>query len=844
MDDARTGRALVGLFFVSGATSLVYQTVWQRELHLLLGTSSAALATVLAAFMGGLGLGGIVGARWAPPRPLAAYGRLEALIGLYALAFPTLVDLAEPAYLAVVRGPLLPAAGPLQALLAGALLLPPTVAMGATLPLLVRVAVDRIGTAADRVSALYAANTAGAVVGTAVAGLALLPTLGLATTTAIAAAGNGLVAALAFGLDPWLPPLVPRDDLEADDRPDQAPAKAALAAIALGGAAALASEVLWTRMVGLLLGGTTYAFTAMLLAVLVGIAIGARFAGPFADDALRYGGTHRVLLGLAGVEAAVAAACFGLTFLWTYLPYGMVALYDLLGGEEAPAAMFLASFAMCTVLLVGPAALMGAAFPYAVRAVAGDRPDAGGPVGRVYAWNTLGGVVGAVLAGFVGIPLLGLRGLAGAAAAVSLVAAAICVARPRPALAAALVGLAAVPLVVRAPWDPLWMSGGLYQYVGWFHDHTPAGLRKFTTHEQELLFEAEGRSTVVTVGRNTDTGNLWLANNGKVDASSTGDLPTQVLCALVGAQFVERPERVAVVGLASGITAGAATLLPGLGRLEVVELEPAMVDAARFFDGFNHGVLDHPRVTLVWNDGRNHLLRAPPGTYDLVISEPSNPYLSGVANLFTKEFWEMGQSRLVPGGVWAQWVQMYGMGPDELRGLLRTFAEVYPHVAVYDVLAGADLVLVGSDRPLEPTPARAAAFLADEAVAGELAKVGVRFPLDLVALHAMDRDQTLAFAGRAPLVTDDDMRVEYAAPLWLHTDVAIRNWEDLLAAAHVPWGVLSSEPLDWLDLAEAYEGLGDDRRAALVRARTLAHLDPREPLYDEVVARLLPSGRE
>jgi spermidine synthase len=307
----------------------------------------------------------------------------------------------------------------------------------------------------------------------------------------------------------------------------------------------------------------------------------------------------------------------------------------------------------------------------------------------------------------------------------------------------------------------------------------------------------------------------------------------------VGAQFVDRPEDVVVIGLASGITAGAASLLPGLGTLEVAELEPAIYEAARFFDEHNHGVLDHPKVELVWNDGRNHLLRARPGTYDLVISEPSNPYLSGVANLFTKEFWEMGRTRLAPGGVWAQWVQMYGMGPDELRGLLRTFAEVYPHVAVFEVLAGADLVIVGSDRPLVPDPARAAAFLADPAVAEELARVGVRFPWDLVALHALDREQTLAFAGDAPYVTDDDMRVEYAAPLWLHTEIAVQNWADMYAAAEVPWHVLTGDPLEALDLAEAYAGLGDDRRADLVRARTLAWLDARDPLRDEIVAAIL-----
>ncbi|MEZ4235504.1 MAG: hypothetical protein R3F59_04945 [Myxococcota bacterium] len=389
--------------------------------------------------------------------------------------------------------------------------------------------------------------------------------------------------------------------------------------------------------------------------------------------------------------------------------------------------------------------------------------------------------------------------------------------------------------VVRAPWDPLWMSGGMYQYVSQFHDHSAAGIRKFALKDQELLYYDEGRSSVVTVGRNANSGNIWLANNGKIDASTVGDRPTQVLVGLVGAQFVEHPQRALVIGLASGITAGAVTQLPGLDDVEVVELEPAVVGGARVFREHNHDVVDGGRARIVVNDGRNHLLRAAPGTYDLVVSEPSNPYLSGVANLFTQEFWALGRTRLAPGGVWAQWVQLYGMGPDELRGLVRTFAETYPYVAVYVAIEGADLVLLGADHPLVPTPEAAAGLLADPAVRDELQQVEIRFPLDLVAYHAMDRAQALAFAGNAPLVTDDNLRVEYAAPLWLHTDVAIRNWDDLLAAARVPWGAVPREPLAMLDLAETYERLGDPRRADEVRAHALAWLDPRDDLWAEVV---------
>lgn len=844
----RTPPVLVSLFFVSGATSLVYQTVWARGLHHVLGTSNFAVSVVLAAFMAGLGIGGALGASRAHgvARPLQLYGRLELGIGLYAVLFPNLLSLATPLYLLLDGFP--PAlASAAHAALAAVLLLPPTIAMGATLPLLTRLVADRRGTLADRIGVMYAANTLGAVAGTAAAGLWLLPTIGLAATTLAAAAGNAALGLVAIGADRMFPPLVADDDLEpldADDPPDTSALPMADLAL-LAGVASLACEVVWTRLVALMFGGSTYAFTAMLLAVLLGIALGGRIGGPLADDALRWSGARAVVRGFAAIELGLCALCVGLSFVWPFVPYVFVWLFDALDGKHDPIAVFAASFGGAVLVLLLPAIGMGLAFPFAVRAAAGSGTEASRPVGRVYAANTFGGVIGAVAAGFFVLPHLGLQaGIAGAAAVNATTAALAWWRGERRALAGLAAVCAVAALWIRAPWEPLWMSGGMYQYVSQFEDHTPAGMRRFATKDQDLMYYDEGESSVVTVGRNRGSGNLWLANNGKVDASSSGDMPTQVLVALAGAQYVERPDRVLVIGLASGITAGAVSLLPEVRSLEIAEIEPAILGAARLFDPYNHQVLDDPRVRVITNDGRNHLLRAPPGAYDLVISEPSNPYLSGVANLFTQEFWALGRSRLRPGGVWAQWIQLYGMGPDELRGLLRTFAGVYPYVALYVAIEGADVVILGSDAPLVPDVAKARRLLANDQVDVEMAGIGIRFPLDLVAYHAMNRDQVLAFAGDAPIVTDDNLRVEYAAPLWLHTDISLRNWDDVLAAAHVPWDSLSEDPFDWLDLAATYERLEDTRRARLVRERALSELPPDTPLRAEVEAALAADPEE
>ena len=833
-------RALLPLFFLSGATSLVYQTVWARQLHLVLGTSSFAITTVLAAFMAGLGAGGLIAARSADRvrRPLRAYAILELGIGLYALALPSLIGgVTAPLYLTIHRawdpGPVM--FGAIQGLLVGILLLPPTAAMGATLPLLARLAVDRLGRAGERIGLLYGVNTAGAVLGTAAAGLWLLPSFGLWSTTVATATGNLILAAVAWGLGADEVG-APEDDLERD-LIDGAidPDRTALGLVGAAGMAALILEVAWARLVGLVLGGTTYAFTAMLLAVLLGIALGGRYGGLLADQALRRGGTGGVLRSLAAVQIGVAALCWGATFVWGELPYWFVWLYDGLAGSVWSGAPYAASMVLCVLVMLPPAALMGAAFPMAVRAAAGDGASMGRPVALAYAANTLGGVVGAIAAGFVLLPLWTLRSTVAVAAGIDLLAAGVALARAgdRPQALAVLAAVA-VPFALPAPWDPLWMSGGMHHYVSQFDSHSREGIRWFATGDQELLFYREGLSTVVTVGRNTQTGNRWLANNGKVDASSSGDMPTQVLCALLATQHVQRDDSEGlVIGLASGVTAGAAAQTPGIAQLEVVELEAAIFEAAAFFEAENFGVLSDPRVRLVANDGRNHVLRAPAQRWDWVVSEPPNPYLSGVANLFTRDFWRIGRTRLRPGGVWAQWVQLYGMGTDDAMSLLRTFAHVFPHVALYGALeetdrAQVDLVLVGSDRPIHPSFAAAEGLLADREAAEALRRVGVDEAADLVAMHLMDRDGLLAYVGEGPEVTDDNMRIEYSAPLYLHRDTQVDNWDRLAAAAQVPWEHLPDDAERLEALARSYAARGDERRAGMLRAGR-SEADPQRP---------------
>ncbi|TVQ93697.1 MAG: hypothetical protein EA397_03815 [Deltaproteobacteria bacterium] len=815
---------LYPLFFLSGATGLTYQTLWARQLHLVFGTSTFAITTVLTAYMAGLAIGGFAMARYADRilRPMAAYGWIEAGIGLYALLFPALVGLATPLYLGLWRLAEPPPVlfGVLQFLVIGLLLLLPTALMGATLPLLARFATDRVSAAGDAVGRLYGLNTAGAVAGTFLCGFFLLPGIGLWWTTVLAAATNLALAGAAL----WAQHMARGAEGAAPDEDLSDPTfdpNLAIVGLATGlaGFSALTYEIAWTRVLGLVLGASVYAFSLMLLAFLLGIAIGGWGGGWASDRLLRGFGQRGLLVSLAALQVGVGLMSYGLLLLFPELPFLYVQLFDLFDAERSPALLWSVSMVVAVAVMTPPAVLMGASFPVAVRAVIGSGDALGGPVGRIYGFNTLGSLLGAGLAGFLFLPWIEIRGtvllavLVNFGAAVALLGwvawsrktrAEIPMVAGVSLLSVALVGVALWPASIeQAQRRQLLMTAGMYKYVSDLSERSREGVLRYTVEPYELLFYREGLSSVVTVARNKRTSNVWLANNGKVEASTTVDMPTQVLVSLLPFLFAEEREKALVIGLASGITAGSVTRIPEVEELTIVELEPAIERAARYFDEQNHGVLDDPRTRLIFNDGRNHLLLTSPASYDVIISEPSNPWISGVSNLFTQEFLAMGRRRLRPGGVWAQWVQMYGMGEDDLCSLLVTFADAYPHVALFMTVEDADLVMLGSERELLPDLERVRRVLGSEpGLSQELGRVGLDEPIALLSAWQMDREGIYQMCPKTRRNTDDNMRIEYAAPLNLHKATTRRNVERLLEFAQIPPQVRGVD--DLIRLAGAY----------------------------------------
>lgn len=835
---ARVRSALVPLFLTSGATSLVYETLWSRELHLVVGTSQLAISIVLAAFMAGLALGGVLAARLVDRvrRPLHAYAALEAFIGAYALLFPVLVKLIEPVYVGFYQSA---APGPLvsslaQFLLLGLAMLPPTAAMGATLPLLARFAVVDQGEAGVVVGRLYGANTLGAVVGAGLAGFVLLPELGLHTTTIVAASANFLLAlvAVAVGRDAGDLPLAVR--AKATRGPDEGPALWALALIA--GFASLLYEVAWFRVLVLTLGGSAYAFTVMLLAFLLGIGVGGWLGGPLADLAAARGGRVSVLRWLAGVQVGVGVLAWGTMYAYGELPYAYARLFT--AAEGGPDLFWPLMLGLALAVTLPPCLGMGAAFPFLVRAAVGPEAPTdgtGGPVGRLYGANTVGGIFGAALGGFFLLPGLAVTGsvLLGVSANALAALLALSVAAgglrrvvaPGAALASGVVLIHLFP----PPWNPLLMTAGMYKYITDMDDRSRQGVWDYVVAPYDLLYYREGLSSVVTVARVRATGNVWLANNGKIDASSRADMPTQVLVSQLPFAFEPDAKQVAVIGLASGVTAGSVTTQPSPERIDIIELEPAIVAASHLFDDLNNRPLDDSRARLFANDGRNHLVLTPDHTYDIIISEPSNPWLTGVSNLFTADFFEMGKRKLTKGGVWSQWVQMYGMDYGDLLSLLRTFASTYPHVLLFSTIEDADLVLVGSEEPLDLDPVTFDRMVhASESVAIDLSQVKIYDGFDVLALFHLDRDGILRQSEGVELNTDDNMRIEYSAPRHLYDDTSEDNFLNLLhphnAGATVPVSALTG-PADHIKLAQAYVRRDDWLRAWLTIEPVLDELE-------------------
>ncbi len=776
MPRLRTSAALRILFFLSGATGLVYQVVWLRELILVFGATVFASSAVLATFMGGLALGSY----WASRRadgwrvsPLRAYGYLELGIAAYAAVIPFLLHGIRPALLIAWRlgaDSRFVGFGLVKFAAIALLILPATTLMGATLPVLARAASTPGGRLGGAVGALYAANTFGAVVGTVAAAFVALPLLGN-TKTLVAAVGiNAAVGFWAWWLGRGVPATAAPEPA-ADDSHDGTRILALI--FAASGCAAMVLEVAWTRGLALVLGSSVYAYAAMLSAFLVGLAAGALAASRLL--ARRRIDSSRAL---AAALVLAGGCAFATSYLLQSMPRAFAEIYFRLA--PSPNGWLAAEVVLAACVMAPTTFLLGWVFPLVLDR-AGRRGGIASSVGGLYAANTLGTIVGATIGGFLIVPRWGVSGSLVAAGSFQVVLGAIVLAalasgapRRRVLAAGSLAALAVAFVAARPRWDLLLMNSGVYMNVqdvarsqGWGEFFREA------RSDKEVLYARDGLTASVLVAREPTKNNVYLAVNGKVDASSREDLETQIMLGHIPLLFHPAPRNVLIVGLASGITVGAAASHP-VESIRVVEIERTMLDAARCFAPYNGSVLDDPRVSVSVNDARNEL-ELNPATYDVIVSEPSNPWMTVASNLFTQEFFGIVKSRLRPGGVFGQWVQAYCLEPPYLRSILAAIHGSFPHVTVFETGNGTDFLVVGSDRPLAFDRSELDTRMSDFRVKLDLARVGVSTPEDILAMLQTGGSEFERVVRGSRKNTDDNGLVEFAAPKALYVDSLAAN---------------------------------------------------------------------
>ncbi len=755
---------LVLLFVGSGLAALIYEIVWFQMLSMIVGSSAISLGVLLAIFMGGMCIGSVGLSYVVPARlhPLRVYAALELSIGLLGLLVLWALPWVDSLYTAIGGAGI--GGLTVRALLSALVLLPPTILMGATLPAIARW-VEATPKGVSWLGFFYGGNIAGAVFGSLLAGFYLLREYDTAIATVTAATINLGVAAIGLLLAE-LEEHEPNSDAEDPEAASVPPgAWPVLVAIGLSGMTALGAEVVWTRLLSLTLGGTVYTFSLILAAFLIGLGLGSGGGSLLARSV----GNPRAALGLCQVLVigGLAWAAYALT---TALPYWPIDP----SLASTPVNNFQIDLVRCLLVVVPGAILWGASFPLALAAVASEEQDSGHLVGRVYAANTVGAIVGALSVSLVLIGTIGtqwtqrvLIGLAGISSLILLAPLAAGYVRtfalsPRSLVpTAAVVTLAVVLGSGIAPVPGLLVAYGRYAAT-WINS---AG---------QIIYVGEGIHSSLAVSRQ-ESGVVSYHNAGKIQASSfPQDMRLQRMLGHFTTLVPENPSSVLVIGMGAGVTAGAVSIDPRVDRVTIAEIEPLVPEVvSEYFHDHNFGVASNPKVRLRIDDGRHYLLTTDE-TFDAITSDPLDPWVKGAANLYTREFWELVREHLNPGGVVTVFVQLYEAGVEAVKSEIATFLEVFPAGTIWANTVqgqGYDLVLMGQ---LEPTPIDVPALEerlrrpAYEEVRASLSEVGINSALDLLSTFAGRADELGPWLEDAEINRDRNLRLQYLAGLGIN----------------------------------------------------------------------------
>jgi spermidine synthase len=759
-------------FFLSGATGLIYEVLWARMLGLVFGNTVYAITTTVCAFMAGLALGGYVFGRWIDRKlfPLLAYAMLEMLVGFSVLAVPLLLKLSTILYASLYPNieKSLWLLNTYRFLAAFLTLLIPTFFMGGTLPVLSRFFVRTAEEISRKIGWLYALNTLGATAGTILAGFFLISSLGIRRSQWLAVAVNfviGLVALSAHkrweaARESGSEESAAVKDPHAAGNITSAQARLVFLAFALSGFVSLLYEIAWTRALTMVVGSSVYAFSLILSVYLVGIALGSLLFSKVV-------GARPIRISLFGwVELLIALFAF-LTVPLYLKSFNLMLMLRRAFPDDFGAVVFV-QLVVCFLILIFPALLFGSTLPLAAKLCTDKIGGLGRSIGNLYAANTVGCILGSFLCGFVLLPWLTARRTILLGVLINLAIAIMIFYRDadqhrRFRLSACAV-LAVVVVVVFAGntfYDPYLQNAGVFIYTNTLSRSGGVPLEN-RLHTTDIVFyrESLNANIAVDVGENY----VGLRTNGKTDASNGVDMVTQLMLGYLPGLFHPNPQSALVVGFGSGTSVASVAQLPSIRSVKVVEIEKAVMEAAPYFEEINHRIDRDPRLQVIIDDARNYLLNSK-DRFDLILSEPSNPWIAGIGNLFSQEFYQSAASHLNPNGIMCQWVQIYELDPEILRMVIRTFGNSFRHMSLWQGASG-DMLLLGSQTPMVFDMGRLQQLMdSNPRLRRDFSDyLHIQQSAGILSYFFLPDGPLRAFSRTAPLNTDDLPLLEFRAP--------------------------------------------------------------------------------
>jgi len=764
------------LFVVSGIAGLIYQVAWFKYLSLFLGNTTYAQMTVLATFLGGLAFGNYLFGKRADAfkNPVKIYSLLELFIGAYCLLYPTLNSILGKIFLStaskfdLISNPVLFTG--LRFFVAGFLLFLPATAMGGTLPVLSSFFVDRIQNTRKEIASLYFLNSFGAFVGVVFAGFVLIKEFGLELTVYSTATLNIIAGVIALLMSRKAINLVKSDFLHAEDfdkseLPDvnKQTALLVIAVAGISGMAALLYEMVWVRLLINFFGSSTYAFSIMLMAFIGGITVGSFFVSQKAFRKFNY------IKLLAFLQSAIAFSTMFVLLFYERLPYYLWKASTLFSRSVESFELFLViEFLFCFGLMLLPTLFMGMALPVASEIISASTNRVGFSVGKVFSINTLGTVAGVIITGLVFIPIFGIKitfeigiGLNLFAAFLLVVGSKYFLTKEKLLFYFVCISAFTAYLVLFPSWNEKIMLSGVFRS---FNDHPPKSFEEFSKEfsEEKIIFYKEGMNATVAVTQSLrNPSNKRLIINGKPDASTYFDMPTQVLLGEIPMMLHNNPKNIFVVGFGSGTTIGSVLAHP-VKKIDCAEISKEVISAASLFAAENKNCLADPRVTI-FNEDAVTLLKLSKEKYDVIISEPSNPWVAGIGNLFSKEYFEKCSLQLNDDGIMVQWFHLYEADDDVVRLVLNTFSSVFPYSQLWSGAAN-DIILVGSKKEIHLSPE----FLKNKfnvpEIKNDFNRIGINNPFTFLMCQSVSPRGFFTMTSDRPVNSEIRPLLEFLAP--------------------------------------------------------------------------------